>query len=283
MESWNLDHPQLGRITLERGYDAEFAATYPDWPETPDREIVDLRQPSLTDSFRTRLEVLRANPPARLQVSVNGKIVARQASVSSGRIPLTSPDSTMRIVYGVGDRSQPHLYVESNFFDDVLAVDFRQGSTVVEFDPPPGSRGAKRYEEMQSSSFKRVAYPLAAGLGKGGWALAVLILGPIVGRIIGRIVEWIMQYLPDISITPPEIYLPVPQLPVIYLPVPSLTLPALNLPDPPAWVLFVLAYSKIWIPVVVGIVLGVLGIRNRQKSEREKQQWKQTSGAPGET
>ncbi len=32
METWSLEHPEHGTITLECGYDDEFRDLYPDWP-----------------------------------------------------------------------------------------------------------------------------------------------------------------------------------------------------------------------------------------------------------
>lgn len=280
MEVWCLNHPCLGRITVERGYDPEFAQRYPDWPETPDRDVSELVETSADSSFRQRLEAIRANPPVRLQVSVDGTIVARYMRVSSARIPLTSPSTEMRIMYGTVDRAQPHLKVNANFFDDLLSVEYREKSVVVELDPPPGSRAAKRREAMESSAFKRVAYPLAAGVAKSGWALAVLLLGPVVGRLIEPIVTWLAQFLPDVTFTPPQVYLPVPRFPQIHLPTPSFRFPQFDLPEMPGWMLFMMEYSKIWVPVIVGLSLGVLAIRNYRKSEAQKKQW---DSAPGET
>lgn len=70
MEVWTLNHPERGPITLERGYDAEFAELYPDWPATPEDAAREFRTTSATASIRERLGDLRANPPARLQVWV---------------------------------------------------------------------------------------------------------------------------------------------------------------------------------------------------------------------
>lgn len=281
MEVWALEHPELGAIRVERGYDAEFAELYPDWPTPAEGDIREIRHTPTEASIRERLSDLSANPPVRLQVSVAGRVVARYLMVSSGRIPLTEPSREMRGSFVVSDRSRPHLSIEASFFDDLLSVDYREGPTVVEFDPPPGSRGEKRRREMESSAFKRVVYPLATGLGKGGWALAALILGPIVGRVIERIVDWLRQFVPDVEV--PGIYLPVPQLPQIYLPTPRVPFPEIAWPQLPAWLLFLLGYSKIWVPVLAGLVVGVLAIRNHRKSEREKERWGKNNGAPGET
>lgn len=283
MEVWRLNHPERGPITVERGYDAEFVALYPDWPATPEDAAREFRTTPATASIRERLEDVRANPPARLQVSVGPRVVARYSVISSGRIPLTSPKTTMRSTYGVSDRATPHLVIQANFFDELLSIEYREGPTVVEFDPPEGSRGHKRRTQMESSAVKRVAYPLAQGLGKGGWALAVLVFGPLVSRFF----DWLLQFVPDFEITLPSIHIPVPSLPQIYLPTPTIEWPEINLPEAPAWLVFLMEYSRIWVPIVIGLVIGIVAVRNHRKSEREKQRWHsahpKAESAPGET
>ena len=119
---------------------------------------------------------------------------------------------------------------------------------------------------------------MAEGLGKGGWALAVLVLGPIVSRFIswllGFVPDWDLPDLPDWQL--PHMDLPVPSLPDFNLPLPDIDLPELNLPEMPEWALWLLEYSKIWVPVVVGIVIGVVALRNHRRSEREKAAWQET-------
>ena len=86
METWTLTHPERGRLTVELGYDAEFAVVESDWSLDPgDEEIT----PVAGDAgLRQRLEGFVKNPPKRLQVRVDDTVVARCKAVSSGRIPL---------------------------------------------------------------------------------------------------------------------------------------------------------------------------------------------------
>ena len=60
------------------------------------------------------------------------------------------------------------------------------------------------------------------------------------------------------------------------MPLPDINWPDLDLPEVPEWVLWLLEYSKIWVPVVVGIVIGVVALRNHRRSEREKAAWQET-------
>ncbi len=277
MEVWTLDHPRLGTIRVEQGYDAEFRELHPDWPEDPPldddgRTRVGVRAP-LDARPAARLKARPHNPPLRLQVSVDGQVVGRYQGASSTRLPLSrSTEALTKLVYGDGrlDRSKPHLRIQTNIFQDLLEVEFRQGDTVVEFDPPAGSRGQKRHDAMESSNIKRVAYPMLAGLGKGGWAILVLVLGPIINRLIP---DWHID-LPN----PPQISLPVPPRPDLHLPVPHfpqmhLPVPTIDLPALPGWLVMVLDHDEIWKPVAIAIGLGIIGLRNHRRSEAEKKIW----------
>ena len=161
------------------------------------------------------------------------------------------------------------MKVTANFFDEVLEVQFRQGSEIVIFDPP-GGRGEKRRQAMESSTIKRVGFPILAGLGKGGWAIAAIILA----SVFSRIVKWLLSLLPDFDINwpslpaLPQIALPTPSLPQIHLPTPNIDI-EINLPALPAWVEFLLDYSKVWVPILIGIVVGLLALRNYKKSENQ--------------
>ena len=66
---------------------------------------------------------------------------------------------------------------------------------------------------------------------------------------------------------------PVPELPQIELPVPNIDF---NIDiDPPDWLVFLMDYSKVWVPIIIAIVVGIQAIRNAKKSEEKKQQWQQ--------
>lgn len=280
METWTLEHPEQGRIQVEWGFDSEFLAEYPDWPGRP----ADAKEgepfeagvhPAVDAGFVERCQAWVLNPSLRLQISVNGEVRRQLDSVPNGRVPLRGFVKENDLISAASNvpRDKPHLKIHSNSFGDIYGIDYREGAQVVEFPPPPGSRGYKRHEAMESSAFKRFFYPLLAGLGKGGWALGVLVLGPLIGRFI----EWLLSFVPDVdlpSLPPlPDVTLPVPDLPELTLPVPHL--PDWQLPqfDIPPWIVFMIEYSKVWVPVVVAIAIGVLALRNHRKSEKQKRQW----------
>ena len=286
METWSLNHPEHGLIEVRIGYDNEFLATDPSWPgELPERfaehpELI--KHVPVNGSVRERLRVGLAKPPTRLEVRVNGEVQTQYEDLESGRIPLfgKGPKDSLEMMMLLGvDRAKPHLKITLNVFKELLEVDYREGKTVVEFDPPEGSRGARRRQAMESSNIKRTLIPIAQGVGKGGWALAVLLLTPVIGRIL----SWLAQYLPDFDLPDftlpqiqlPHVDLPVPQLPQVRLPVPNIVLP--DLPDLPYWVEWLLEYSKIWVPVLIGIVVGMVALRNKKKSDAEKARWERES------
>lgn len=277
MEKWSLNHPELGLIEFEVGYDSEFQELDPTWPEQPeDDETI---TPLLADdSFKTRLKSYFTNPTVRARILLNGKVLHRINTGASGRYLLedsVKEDALTGHNPGL-DRAKPHLRVTSNFFDEVLEVEFRQGSDIVIFDPPAGSRGEKRREAMESSSLKRVGFPILAGLGKGGWAIVALVIAPLVSRFV----KWLISLLPDFDINLPSlpalphVDLPTPNLPQIALPTPNINID-IDLPEIPAWLEFMIDYSKVWVPIVIGIVLGIFALRNYRRSEKTKRAWQE--------
>ena len=281
METWSLNHPDVGLIEVERGYDAEFKEIDPSWPQAvptgDDGNPTPYTDPPLDAGLRERFKAWVSSPPVRLRVKVDGDVWGRFDSASNGRIPLRrhSGKKLSSMTTSGTARTKPHLRVQTNMFGELLDVDYRNGTEVVEFEPPAGSRGAKRRAAMESSTFKRVAFPIATGLGKGGWALAVLVLGPIVSRFIG----WLLSFIPDVDFpdwqlpSPPYVTLPVPHFPHIDLP--TIPVPDWEFPefDIPAWLEFLLEYTKIWVPIVLGIIFAITAVRKHRKSEQKKAQW----------
>lgn len=278
METWSLEHPEVGLIEVEFGFDAEFHESYPDWPEkvptykdgVPDEFIY----PPLAAPLKDRVLARFSNPAWRVQIKIDDEVVGRYTQVKTGRYPLKKQaESKLVSAENVSiSREYPYLQLLVGQLKDVLEVHYRKGSEVVEFDPPSGSRGKQRQEAMKDSIVKRFAFPLVSGLGKAGWALSVLLLGPLVSRLLG----WLFGFLPDWELPQwifPQIELPQPKTPQIVLP--DFPWPDWHLPqvEIPGWVEFMLDYTKIWVPLVIGLFFAVNAVRNHRKSEREKQRW----------
>lgn len=183
--------------------------------------------------------------------------------------------------------TKPYLKVEVAGLGAWLRmVSVHAGGEVLELEAPAGSRGHKRLQEMEESPFKRWFYPLVAGLGKSGWALFCLVILPLLGRILDPIlellglllrpvIEWLAQFIPDwhIEIPWPEIHLP--RIPWPHIDWPEIPWPDWHLPqfELPWIVQLALDYPKVWMPIVAGVAIGVVSVRNNRKSRRRKLQW----------
>lgn len=267
MEIWRLDHPEAGLLEVERGYDAEFAEQG-EWPKEP-KEFT----PVLGDApFIHRIQLWRKNPAPRMQIVVDGEVRSRHDKPRGGRYSLQKNlENDLSFSENSAPRTKPYLDIQATPFGEIQDVYYRDGEEAVAFDPPPGSLGEKRRRAMEESPFKRVLYPLLGGLGKSGWAIAMIVLAPIISRILSRLLpDW---ELPDVDF--PEIYLPLPNLPNLPEP-PQITLPAPQFAvdfAPPEWVVFLMDYSRVWMPIVIAIAFGVMAVRNAKKSEAKKKEW----------
>ena len=265
METWRLEHPEVGTIEVQRGYDAEFAELG-EWP----KKAKDFTPVPGDATLPERLRLWRKNPSPRLQIVVNGQVRSRHDRPRAGRYSLKKKiEKDLTLFENSASRSKPYLDIQASPFGELLDVYYRNGEEAVALDPPARSLGEKRRKAMEESSFKRVLYPLLGGLGKSGWAIGVIVLGPIISRILSRLLpDW---ELPDIDL--PDIALPVPEFPQIELPVPNIDF---NIDiDPPDWLVFLMDYSKVWVPLIIAIVVGIQAVRNAKKSEEKKQQWQQ--------
>lgn len=270
METWTLDHPEAGKLEVTVGPDVEFAEAYEDWPQEPSEQEYNALDANMP--LKERIRAFINNPPIRVQVCLDSEVLGRYTSLSSARVALKQIDTDALHGFDAVNRTKPHLKLHANALDELLEVTYHNGKEVIEFEPPAGSRGARRREAMEQSPVKRVTYPLLAGLGKGGWALAVIVLGPILRKLLGLLpipdIDW--PDLPDL----PE--LPQIHLPTISIDWPDINWPNINFPDLPPlpeWMVFLLNNSKVWVPIVIGIAFGVISMRNHKKSERHKRQW----------
>lgn len=218
----------------------------------------------------------------------DGEVVARlerpqslKLDVSKGRKSVEEGEYNYHIGFDL-----PQLELQPNLLRNYLfTVRVKDKEGWVHFDPPPGSMAEKKAKEMEGSSFKRWLYPILAGLGKGSWALTVIIFGPVIARFVGQVREWLAQYLPDWqlpSIPWPEINWPDITMPSINLP--EINLPSWNLPDWMDPILEAIAvameYSKVWVPILIGVALGIAAVRNKRKSDERKQRWAQQHESP---
>ncbi|MCF4007349.1 hypothetical protein L1O03_09220 [Corynebacterium uropygiale] len=267
METWSFHHPEHGLYELQCGYDAEFRALHPEWPGEDDAPA-EPGLPPADASLRARFRHWRANPHLRVQVLHEGQPIARMDDVPRRSLPLT-PQPLDEFTSETPLLGQRGCVVERSWDHRLLEVRFREGKDTVEWEPPAGSLGERHWRRRQSSALARVGFPMLSGLRRSGWAVAVLLLGPFVRRIL----EWLERWLPDLPDfpdipAPPEIWLPV--LPQVDIWVP--TIPAPTLPAMPWWVEWLFEYEKIWLPLLLGVVAGVMALRNHSKSEKFKEE-----------
>ncbi|KQB86933.1 hypothetical protein [Corynebacterium lowii] len=257
-EEWTLDHPELGEIRVYAGSAQQLRAFDPGFPEGEEAPI-----------FPTLL-VLREGVP-----------VARYKQLEKRVIPLaTAPEGVLKegeYTVKITTPSRPRLRMETGFMGRWIKAAYVESAPgeVVDMVPPPGSKAEKYYRAMQESPWKRLVYPLVGGMGKAGWAIGVLVLGPLISRFI----KWLLSFFPDVSL--PSIPLPDVSLPSI--PWPNISLPSIPWPDIPwpempditlpDWVLWLLEHNKIWIPLVLGLVVGVISLRRAKKARETRQRW----------
>lgn len=124
---------------------------------------------------------------------------------------------------------------------------------------------------MDQSPWKRIVYPLMSGLGKSGWAIFALVIGPLIMRLIGAFITWILSFFPPIhwpSIPWPTIHWP-------HIPWPDIHFPHIPWPhvDLPWWLTWMLEHPKVWTPILLALFWGVAASRNAKKSKAKKAEW----------
>lgn len=50
-------------------------------------------------------------------------------------------------------------------------------------------------------------------------------------------------------------------------------MPDITLPDMPEWMQWLMKYVEVWGPIIAGIAIGIIALRNHRQSEWEKEQW----------
>ncbi|WP_237212420.1 hypothetical protein [Rothia nasimurium] len=280
MLRWELHHPVTGHLVLERGADAEFLEIDPGWPrQNPGQKSRHTFNESPPGArLHERIAERLSRPKQRVRVLVNGEVMGRYdhtpASLGLAQNIKEGEFSQARAV----PPTEPQLKLTKNFLDELLLVAYHDRATqdYVELDPPVGSRSAAYRESLEESPYLRFTLPLLFGLGKSAWFLAMLVLMPL----LGRVAQWLLALLPEVEA--PRIALPVPDIrvhlpapPQISLPVPSWQIPWPAI-TPPDWLLFLMDYSKAWLPLVIGVGAAVLAVRNGKKSKRRRAELEDT-------
>lgn len=258
-EIWRLDHPEHGVLEFAVGSPEELRTVDPGYPQ---------RKPPKKGATPAAV----ASPGCALLR--DGEVVARARQISDRRFSLTADPPKPGEHTTAPPISSPRIQVRTNMLDTaVRQVTFREGRDVVHFDPPPGSAAEARLDAIASTPWKRAVYPVAAGIGRSGWAIAMIVLLPLIGRLLEPVLDWILERIPDIDIPWPEFSLP--SIPWPDIPWPDITLPSITLPEisVPGWVEFLLEYSKVWVPLLAGVALAVVAVRQSRRSRETKRRW----------
>src|SRR5690625_5688313 len=94
MEKWALNHPKLGLIELEVGYDSEFLELDPTWPEEP-KEDEEIRPVTADSGLKERFGALFNNPSVRARILLNGQVLHRVNTAASGRYLLEDSEGSV--------------------------------------------------------------------------------------------------------------------------------------------------------------------------------------------
>ena len=223
--------------------------------------------------------------PRGLVITRDDVVIARLTSTKPAKMRLRTSmpagEVTTKITTTDGNRIIVDVAAGKRF---VTTIHVKTDDDVVAFDPPAGSKGAERQAAMDASPWKRVVYPILGGFGKAGWAISILILGPLFGKLLDPIIEfiawlltpiiqWLLDLIPDVSIPWPDIHLPQIDLPDIPWPdLPDIPWPSIDLPS---WVVWLIDHPKTWTPIVLAIFLGIGAARNNKKSQATKAQWEE--------
>ena len=139
METWRLEHPEVGTIEVQRGYDAEFAELG-EWP----KKAKDYTPVPGDATLQERLRLWRKNPSPRLQIVVNGQVRSRHDRPRAGRYSLKKKiEKDLTLFENSASRSKPYLDIQASPFGELLDVYYRNGEEAVALDPPARSLGEK--------------------------------------------------------------------------------------------------------------------------------------------
>lgn len=276
-EVWRLAHPRHGALEVAVGTPAQLSDVDPGFPRRQKKSDDDNAADD-PDSGNAAADAVpgpaapnEGLPGAAGYVLLRaGDVVARARQIGNHSVSAAGdPMKGEKITLNFKSVTGPRVLIRTNLVNtEVRQVTFRQGKEVVHFDPPPGSEAEARLAAIAASPWKRVAYPVAGGISRSGGAIAMIILLPLIVRLVSPVIDWIKERMPNIDLPWPDISLP-------SIPWPDIQLPTFNLPAValPGWVEFILEYSKVWIPLLVGVALAAVAVQHSRKSRRTKLEW----------
>ena len=266
-EIWRLQHPKLGPFSVAVGNRTQLTEVDPqfrsDDMEGPQKGCV---------FFRGTRVLARASQLGAHRVAVHPEDDARAGSSDEQPDQAPAPEAES-LLHSFAD---PRIVVKAvGGGTRVAHIRFKDGSQVAEFAPPEGSWAARRQAAMEASPWKRAVYPLMEGLGRSGAAIAGIVLLPLILRLLDPVWSFLGRLLPDLGIPWPQISLP--RIPWPDIDLPSIPWPSIELPE---WVGFLLEYSKVWIPLLIGIAVAAGALRTARRTRRTRQDWEVRPSSP---
>lgn len=254
-EIWRLEHPELGELSVAVGTQDQLRRIDPGFlPEEGDM----------------------AQDGTGLVARRGEAVLGRASRVGGHRVGVCphrdEPEpSGPRIRPLLLDMENPRIVVETDWRDRrVTQVRFRDEDQIADFQAPEGSWAARRLAAIEASPWKRVAYPLAAGLGKSGAAVLGIVLIPLLLRLLDPVIARISRLLPEIDLPRPQLDLPrLPELP----------LPSLPEIDLPGWAELMLDWSRVWVPLLLAVVVAAGAVHRARRAERTRRQWERDRAA----
>lgn len=267
-EIWRLQHPQLGPFSVAVGNRAQLTEVDPqfrsDDMEGPQKGCV---------FFRGTRVLARASQLGSHRVAVHPEDDDARTGSSDEQPDQAPATEAKSLLLSFAD---PRIVVKAvGGGTRVAHVRFKDGSQVAEFAPPEGSWAARRQAAMEASPWKRAVYPLMEGLGRAGAAIAGIVLLPLILRLLDPVWSFLGRLLPDLGIPWQQISLP--RLPWPEIDLPSIPWPSIELPE---WAGFLLEYSKVWVPLLIGIAVAVGALRTARRTRRTRQDWQVRPSSP---
>lgn len=222
----------------------------------------------------------RENAGMVLLVRMNGVVYGRVGSIQKHRsTELTTPLSKGVILPVSIAIDNPRVLYTANANGELVTVALVADDGKVLLDPQPGTYAHARWQAMEVSPWKRLIFPILTGLGKVGGALAGILLAPVMAAVL----SWLGTFVPHIDLPSiPWPHITLPKIPWPDITLPSIPFPDIHLPSLPGWMDWWIENTKLWVPIVVGIVLGVSAFVTSSRSKKRRARWEQQSKSGNE-